>query len=35
MAKQRGRKRVNDLYFGPEEEEAVVVKTWEQIKEFF
>ncbi len=24
MAKQRGRKRVNDLYFGPEEEEAVV-----------
>lgn len=24
MAKQRGRKRVNDLYFGPEEEDAVV-----------
>ena len=24
MAKQRGRKRVNDLYFGPEEEAAVV-----------
>lgn len=24
MAKQRGRKRVNDLYFGPEEEEAVI-----------
>ena len=24
MAKQRGRKRVNDLYFGPEEEAAVI-----------
>lgn len=24
MARQRGRKRTNDLYFGPEEEEAVV-----------
>ena len=24
MAKQRGRKRKNDLYFGPEQEEAVV-----------
>jgi len=24
MAKKRGRKRKNDLYFGPEQEEAVV-----------
>ena len=24
MAKQRGRKRTNDLYFGPDEEAAVV-----------
>ena len=24
MAKQRGRKRTNDLYFGPEEEAAVI-----------